>query len=390
MFGSAEKKIDVEQERLNFINNFAVNKGLVFRILNGQNIKYLSKEIETSGKHSSQVIFQSDQLEKFTVNGIDYYGLTIPNTFIANRHSSLKFENIIFASCFEDLKKLTEYLKKKYYVEPDNSCQLMVWNNRHGQYVSSGEKIGFKSADSLVGVEDFFNIMEKDIKALGEKEELVKKLGADSGFNYFVYGPPGTGKTSSVKALIHKLKVPGYCVNLSHVSANRISKALTPKDNNKIKIVLVEDFDRYINSNEENSYMSDLLNALDGVGSCYGTIRIFSANMPENTLTDAALRSRISRFIKFDLPEKNHIRDHILHVFPDKIEEANILADLCKKENLSIRVINSFMSKFIMEDEPLKHTIENFATWLKEMEEIKEIEDKHKKDKKETPQEDDW
>ena len=227
--------------------------------------------------------------------------------------------------------------------------------------------------------------MERYIKSIKEHEDLAKKLGADSGINYYLYGEPGTGKTTSVKVLAYELGIPIYCVNLKNINASRMNKALSPISPDKIKIVLVEDFDRYIKG--DNGYgdncMSDLLNALDGVHSSYGTIRIFSANFPENTLTDTALRSRISRFMEFKLPSVENVAKHIMNVFPENKDLAIEFANKISERHMSIRDVNSYLSRFIIDDNPLTEAINGFDEWIIELDKIKKMDKKkNKKNKK--------
>ncbi len=383
---------------INELNDNNEGRYIFTVITSAKLIKYLSKELnkKTSGIMSNGIaLFSGCTPELFTVNEIQYYGMCVEHTFSdsfnsysddeSNERNCCRLEHVIFSKV-DDFDALEKYLNDKYkdYTEP-NPCKVMVWNNDYGQYRESEYDIENQSQDSLIGLDDFFNQMERDLRAIIERETLARKLGADSGFNYLIYGPPGTGKTSSIKALTRKMKLPAYYCNMANMHRSSIIHAMNPKDKNKIRIVLCEDFDRYIKNCQNDSHMSDLLNALDGIHSTLGTIRIFSANMPEIALVDTALRSRIARFIKFDLPTNNMILGHLNKVFPDHEADANEFVKLVDGMNLSIREINHYLSRFIIDNDPLKEAIVKFPDWLKEQNEIKALEESKKleKEKKE-------
>jgi len=372
-----------EMETLDRVNELADALDMVYNITNDTTkLGWLAKEVEGAGRNSYNcVIFPSLEPYMFTIENIDYYGLTVYDSYHNPRNNGSPYAliTIIFAKEFDHITRLFSYLSGKYQVVvKSNPCKVLVWSNSHGGYINSGYEVSRKMQSDLVGLDEFFMTMERDLRAITEREALSKKMGIDSGFNYLIYGKPGTGKSSSVKALAYKLDLPIYCVNLARINPSHISTALSPKDQSPIKIVLVEDFDRYIQGDKKRDYMSDLLNALDGIQSTYGTIRIFSANFPENVLVDTALISRISRFIEFRLPTVNEMAQHLLNLFPENKVEAEQLAKMTTELEMSIREVNNYLSRFLVDKEILAEAIKGFPHWLSQMQKIKEMEIKHR------------
>jgi len=366
------------------LDGYATKKNLVYRSFNNdpdgkeKYVDYLLSEFKFRGVYDDVPIAVEPEERSVIVDGAEmrFEIQSIPTMSFDGPTMSL----IIFAKSVDDINKLLEYLEEKH-----NKLKTKVfsWDPYRGGYINSKYKVSPVNRNNLVGLEEFFASMKKEIQAITEKKELAMLLGASSGANYFTYGPPGTGKTSAFKALANELNIPVYTINLSTISEREFKQALSPKtDDDGICIVIIEDFDRYI-FNEKK--ISELLNALDGVQSAYGTIRIFSANMPEMTLTDPALKSRMKRFIKFDLPTAENIFQHLMNVSSGDKENAQVLTDLVKDKRLSYRDINNYLSRFITEESLLGPAVATFESWMNEFEEIKALEQKRKEEASKKP-----
>jgi len=355
---------------------FAKQQRLVFRSItksyDGKKkyIEYLMKEFKFDCTYDDFPILMNPTGFTVTINeeNFEFQFQTFINVLFDESFMSL----IVYAKSQDMIDKLFDFLEEKHN---PNKCKMFVWNSWNGRYENSEYAVSRVDKENLVGLDDFFNSMKKEIQAIKENKELAMLLGASSGSNYFTHGPPGTGKTSSFKALGHDLNVPVYSINLSTMQKNQYKFALSPKTDEEIVIVIIEDFDRYI---KDETKISELLNALDGVHSAYGVIRIFSANMPELTLHDKALKSRIKRFIKFDLPTSDNIYRHLLNVSKGDEHNAKVFANLCIGKELSYRDINNYLSRFITEDSLLGAAVEYFDQWMGEFDEIKELEEKRK------------
>ncbi|AYV76987.1 MAG: AAA family ATPase [Barrevirus sp.] len=368
---------------LKFCETHATNNNLIFRTIKYdydgkvKYIEYIKNEFTFANSYNDFPVLTcpTDYHIKIGERLRSFSFLT--NFMVNNDYGSATGTFFIFSESHSDIDDLLNYLDNKYN---KNKCMMYIWDIQRCCYVNSDYEISKVSRQNLVGLDTFFLTMKKEIEAIKNHRDIAILLGASSGANYFAYGPPGTGKTSAFKVLGNELNIPVYSVNLSLIPVSQYKFALSPKPNknseSKVKqddimLVIVEDFDRYIKTIKE---MSELLNALDGTHNSYGVIRIFSANMPEISLKDRALKSRIKKFIKFDLPTTENMYQHLVNVSNGDFNNAKKLAVLVEPKNLSYRVINNYLSRFITEDSLLGSAVNGFDNWMKEFEEIESLE----------------
>lgn len=255
------------------------------------------------------------------------------------------------------------------WVPTVGSGLLYEWNNLYKRYEPSTAIAQKVLKTDLVALDSHFLTIENDVQALSSKAELAIKLGATSGYNYLLQGIPGTGKSSFVKAISHQLQLPLYIVKSSSLlNPDVISKVLCPPkvDGKDFAIVLIEDFDRFMDSSKGESVLSELLNALDGVYPAFGTFRFFSANHPEKVKKFDALGNRMRRTLTFNpLPAKD-MQFFLNNLFSDN-ENISIFCDKVQDRNLSMRSINNYISRFVMEDDPIKSALDNIDSWFSEL-----------------------
>jgi replication-associated recombination protein RarA len=166
------------------------------------------------------------------------------------------------------------------------------WDDKEEYYVNQGcyEPM---SKDSVFGFDDFFEGIAEDIRALDEKRELLKKIGRSASLNYLLHGEPGTGKTSTVKVIGSTYRLDIYIASFNgKINEKNIQRIIKPVVGRSV-FLLVEDFDRYLESEESSKQISTFLNALDGVEPADGVIRFFTANDTEVIANNRALISRI-------------------------------------------------------------------------------------------------
>jgi ATPase family associated with various cellular activities (AAA) len=331
-------------------------------------------------KSTPIALFPATAESEFCINDMTFHAVSFKNMFTADcDYGCTHLLPVIFAKSLEEYTALFTYLEKKHTPAPPSiNGKIFFWKPSYGQYNESTFTVEQKTEDELVGLEDFFEMMENDISAIAENEAIARKLGASNGINYFAYGRPGTGKTSSIKAVAAKLGLPVYIASLADGgSASTMNAIMNPQNDAKLKIVVVEDFDRYIKNGSVvgSTHMSSLLNALEGVQDSFGTIRIFSANFPENALQDEALASRMTRFIEFKVPTHENFVRHLLNIYPGRNEEVEQLVTLFKKRDMTIRDANRYMSRFIVYENPLQEAIDRFNEYVEKMNELKKMRD---------------
>lgn len=341
-------------------------------------------------------------------------------------YGSVVHNIVIYGPSAKLLNKLIAYFNRDKH---EITGRIYEWSQPHNQYITDKKVCHKVDITDLQGLDSYFVDVKKDIETLQEKEECLLKLGNTSGFNYLLYGEPGTGKSSFVKALAHHLKCPLYCVKLHAIDPESLSKALAPSDifNNDswspvfdddsddetnevpetpkhkvgIRIVLIEDFDRYISdcssgiitSNQDIfdvgnriadnfSSLSELLNALDGVYPAYGVIRFFSANHPEKIIKNLALKTRMRRILQFESPNIDQITKHLINTFPEPEyrDHINKFVSFVSKKKFPMRVINHYISRFLMDPNPIKSANDHIQEWFDELHKIERDELKKKRD----------
>ncbi|ARF10432.1 AAA family ATPase [Hokovirus HKV1] len=347
-----------------------------------------------------------DNKKKSVLDDIDNFGSTLQISVFFHNTYSIKYNNIkyiikhntlyydngemplnIFIIFSESINSTEHLLKKLLEQVPNNvSCY---------EYYEQNKILSIKSVSShvqplLLFGKDVSNVMDsinKDIEFYNKNFEKLDKLGITTGLSYLIFGPPGNGKTSLSSNIACSNNYNIYVVNMSKISKENLSSALGgnpighyTKDNvsntDKFnKIILVEDFDRYLKSNEKGIYndtnISELLNSLDGLISTNNVIRIFTANIKEK-IDDPALISRFKRIFYINNPDLDTIIDVItnicklfdIEIFEDKII---LLANLFKNNNFNIRNINKYFTRFIEDPKPIDTAINNFKEYVKEI-----------------------
>lgn len=293
------------------------------------------------------------------------------------------YEYVVFSDVDRDaVLNFEKLLTDKTVVPVTNS--IFEFNYQAGFYEESKSKF---VATELQGYDDYLSQVAQDITCVREKQDSLIKLGALSGRNYLLYGPPGTGKSTFVKQIAKEADLPIFIVKMNPQVHHNLSNILSPKNGyqnsgNKYKtkggcIVLLEDFDRYLNSSEKN-IMSDLLNALDGIMNAYGVMRFFSLNCMDKVVNNEALMSRMSTVFHFEIPEPNIIRSYLLDIFPDEPDAIDqfLVHVRARKEvhnNLTIRMINNYLARFVYKPNPMAAAVNDVDKWFGELDKLDEI-----------------
>lgn len=296
--------------------------------------------------------------------------------------------DVISGPTLSSIKKFYEYIVEKNSESISNS--IYTWNNNYGYYeTDTNLKYCERRLQDLIGISNHFDDIRKDIECYKNNKDKLIKLGKTNGLNYILYGEPGTGKSSFVKVMATELSLNIYIASAralcgNQVNENWITNILIPtkRDRNKLCIVLIEDFDRYLEvlATENRASYSAILNALDGVYPAFNIIRFFSINnaFTGNESNNKAIVSRMNRMLKFDLPVKSQINELM-----DKFEFGSDpglekIIDSMVNNKLSMRVITHYLCRYLDSMDMLNDIKTNFKTFLGELKEF----ENYKLDKK--------
>ncbi len=388
----------VYNNRYSLINNFAKQESLTFVIFNredddcfanvfNQIYPNLTNHYEKYNKYepfynnNNKVCISIDQhqLDKtlateeisFTIrsnhkNELAYVGHVSTDNFSAIP----EIYDVVFGPSLNHVELFYEYLKNK--CKPlSHKNQIYIWNKNHGEYQRDCRKTYDKSIGDLFGLNTYYQEIMDDFTRYKSHKDLLIKLGESNGLNYMLYGPPGTGKSSFIRAISCEMEVSLCIAKLTMATnENQITDMLIPRiESDHFKIVLIEDFDRYLETLNGKTTMSAVLNALDGVFPSYNVIRFFSANNPNIVSNNGALVSRMNRIMYFDLPNYDQIRNLICNAYQDKVNHE--LLDKVVNEfiplKLSMRQITHYVCRYLDSNDPLRELLNNKDKWIENM-----------------------
>lgn len=250
-----------------------------------------------------------------------YYGFVLDKKYIK------EFENFI-----SSIK-----LEKKIYLD-DSKLNSVIWNDK---------------TESL----------KKDIVFFSKSKKWFETRDLPYSRSYLLYGPPGNGKTSAIRAISKYYNRPVETFSFSgryedpdkefsswilgdESVPRSLNKVITESSSSyiqnietakKVRILLLEDIDRYFSEKESSKSqvsLSAILNCLDGVTQRSNSILIATANDPKKLDPEVFLRpGRFDMRIPFDCPDETVI--------------FNFLKMLCKNDSVSDTCIKNVSKSVI-------------------------------------------
>lgn len=153
------------------------------------------------------------------------------------------------------------------------------------------EDVPQRTLDSVILEDDQLERIVSDLERfLGAEEEYVSRS-IPWHRGYLFEGPPGTGKTSLARALAHRFGLDVRYVSISDVDGDTQLLQLV-KGMRSGSVLIIEDIDVFHAATQRDDKsggvtMSGLLNALDGIATPSGIIKILSSN--HSGVLDSAL-----------------------------------------------------------------------------------------------------
>jgi len=233
---------------------------------------------------------------------------------------------------------------------------------------------------AFVGYNHFLDRITKDVQTFRRNRAILAKMGeTNKSLNYLLYGPPGTGKTTLVMTFASMHNYPVYVVNRN----TREAVSLSPKNPmSPVTVLLFEDFDRCLTQRlkdndmkgEGSSYMSDVLNTLDGVNSGEGIVRFFTGNDCATIFDTPALVNRMSACFHLDFPTREMLGNKLDFMMKGAeeaitqddseaaIDAQRMLRDRlldAVKDKVTLRPFSNFVARHIFDHNPLTCMLKN-------------------------------
>lgn len=228
-------------------------------------------------------------------------------------------------------------------------------------YLDSSYK--FKGTNELIGYDSYIENIEKDISNFTIHSDFLSSLGESKSLNYLLYGPPGTGKTTLIRTLASKHNYAIFIVNPNGLDYTHLVEILNPKmDIPGPKLLLFEDFDRFLEDGSKEIVMSQILNSLDGLDDSSNIMRFFTGNNCEVIFKNKALINRMSAKFKFDYPTEPIFRAKLMRFMtyrknPVDEEKLKKFLDIIIGKKITMRPFVNYCIRYLFEDNYLDEMI---------------------------------
>ncbi|AYV81087.1 MAG: AAA family ATPase [Harvfovirus sp.] len=302
--------------------------------------------------HNGQTFYAQPAVGPLTILDVKCYVSRCDDTHVIINFPSSKEWKLIHKT-IADLKHASK-AKIKYqiyrYTAQDN-----YW------YLDATYK--FKGTDELIGYDTYIENIEKDIRNFTLHSDFLNKIGESKSLNYLLYGPPGTGKTTLIRTLASKHNFTICIINPNGLDYKNLVTALNPViDVPGPKILLFEDFDRFLQDGSKDIVMSQILNSLDGLDDSSNILRFFTGNDCDVIFGNKALINRMSAKFKFSYPEIPMFKAKLMRFLtyrknPIDDEKVNAFLYKVSKKKITMRPFVNYCIRYLFEDNYLDQMI---------------------------------
>ncbi len=342
---------DVSHARIHKASATGVSEEFTFHVYTKRNSAYLARicrHWDISG-----VYRESHESDKASfMEGDAFFGQT---------RAYVEDCNNAFRIWFRD-RQAFQALDAEMDARDQNRAQSLYRFNYDDEFWESEGTYRSRSPENLVGCEDILDTIRTVLNKYQDQHEILQKLDENKPLNFLLYGPPGVGKTSLIMALASLKSWPIYVVNASGLKVNNLHAALSPRrshDDTRMRVLLFEDFDRFLQHDQIDLVMTQVLNALDGVDNTDSrTVRVFTGNDCEAIFGNPAMINRMSFRFRFSPPTREMLEKRLNQLLRacghSRLDTDSPLLDRAIRCGINMRQWSAFSLRFVFYKSPIQ------------------------------------